>query len=126
MTRVACRVVEARSGARAERGAVTVLAVAMLGLLLLIAGALGVAEAMVVAHRRAQAAADLGALAGARAIQQAGDPCAAATSVATGNGAMLDSCRVEADDVVVTVRVTGPRWLGSRGDLSAQARAGPG
>lgn len=126
MTRIACRLVDRRVGTLSERGAVAVLAVAMLGLLLLIAGAIGVAEAMVVAHRRAQAAADLGALAGAQAIQQARDPCETATSVARDNGATLDSCRVEEDDVVVTARVTGPRWLGSHGDLSAQARAGPG
>lgn len=102
------------------------LAVALLGVLLLLTAALGVAEAMVAAHRRAQAAADLAALAGAQAYQQARDPCGAAAEVADGNGAVLDDCTTTGPDVLVTVRVEGPHWLGARGDLSARARAGPG
>jgi secretion/DNA translocation related TadE-like protein len=109
-----------------DRGAVTVLAVALLGVLLLLAAAFGVVEAMVAAHRRAQSAADLAALAGAEALQQVRAPCAAASAIAAANGASLDTCRVETDDVLVTVRVPGPRWLGQRGALTAQARAGPG
>lgn len=110
---------------RGERGAVTVLAVAMLGLLLLVTAAFGVVEAMVAAHRRAQSAADLAALAGAQAVQRSGDACAAASSVTVANGATLDGCQVEGRVVVVIARVAGPRWLGARGDLSARARAGP-
>jgi len=108
-----------------ERGAVTVLAVAMLGVLLLLTAGFGVAEAMVVAHRRAQSAADLAALAGAKALQRAQDACAATSSTATANGASVDSCRVDGLDVVVTVHVAGPAWLGQRGSLEALARAGP-
>lgn len=111
--------------ARGERGAVTVLAIALLGVLLLLTTAFAVAEAMVSDHRRAQAAADLAALAGAQAIQQAEDGCAAATTIAGANGAALADCQVQGQDVVVTTRVAGPRWLGAYGDLSAQARAGP-
>jgi len=103
-----------------------VLATALLGVLLFLTAAFGVAEAMVSDHRRAQAAADLAALAGAQAIQQAGDACTAAADIAAANGADLEECQVQGEDVVVTARVTGPRWLGARGDLSAQARAGPG
>jgi secretion/DNA translocation related TadE-like protein len=102
-----------------------VLAVALLGMLLLLTAAFGVAQAMVAAHRRAQAAADLAALAGAQALQQAHDACTAASVIATANGAVLDRCAVAARDVVVTARVRGPHWLGAHGDLSAQARAGP-
>ena len=52
-----------------ERGAATVVAVALTGVLLLIGAAAGVVGAIVVAHRRAQAAADLAALAGAAVVQ---------------------------------------------------------
>ncbi len=34
--------------------------------------------------------------------------------------------RVDGRDVRLRVVVTGPRWLGQRGDLEAEARAGPG
>lgn len=109
-----------------ERGAATVLVVACLGLLLLVGCALAVVAAMVTAHRSAQAAADLAALAGAGAVQDARDPCAAAAAVAADNGARLVRCSVAGDDVTVEVEVTGPRWLGQPHDLAARARAGPG
>lgn len=108
-----------------ERGSAMPFAVACLGLILLVAAALGVVAAMVVAHRTAQAAADLAALAGAAAVQHGADGCAAAGMIASANGGILDDCAVAGQDVAVTVRVAGPRWLGQRADLSAQARAGP-
>lgn len=108
-----------------ERGSALPFAVASLGLLLLVGAALGVVAAMVAAHRTAQAAADLAALAGASAVQRGADGCAAAAAIARANGATLDDCAVAEQDVVVVVRVTGPRWLGQRADLSARARAGP-
>jgi secretion/DNA translocation related TadE-like protein len=80
---------------------------------------------MVHAHRVAQSAADLAALAGAEARGRGRDPCTAAASIALANGASLDSCAVEGFDVRLQVTVTGPHWLGQRDDLSAQARAGP-
>ena len=110
---------------RDERGAVTLLAVSCLAVLLLLGAALGVVAAMVRAHRMAQSAADLAALAAAGAVV-AGDPCAAGAAVATANDARLESCMVEGRDVTVRVLVTGPRWLGQTGDLAAEARAGPG
>ena len=108
-----------------ERGAVTVLAVAMLAVLVLVASAIAVGEAMVVAHRRAQAAADLAALASAQAVQHARDPCDAASRVATANGAALTACAVAGYDVTISVTVAGPRWLGAHGDFGARAKAGP-
>lgn len=110
---------------RDERGAATLLVTACLGLLMLVGCALAVVAAMVTAHRSAQAAADLAALAGAGAIQEGGDACAAAGSVAVANDARLIGCTVAGDDVTVEVKVRGPRWLGQPHDLSAQARAGP-
>jgi secretion/DNA translocation related TadE-like protein len=109
-----------------ERGAATVLAVAFLGVLLLVGSALAVVGAMVVAHRTAQSAADLAALAGAGAIAHGDDPCPAAARFAAGNGARLLTCSVTAREVTVEVVVPGPRWLGQPHDLAARARAGPG
>jgi len=112
---------------RAERGAATVLVIAMAGLLLLVGAAAGVVGAIVTAHRRAQSAADLAALAGAASLadHSGRDPCSTAGEVARANGAGLDSCTVEGADVLVEVSVSGPRWLGQDQDLSARARAGP-
>jgi secretion/DNA translocation related TadE-like protein len=108
-----------------QRGAATLLVTACLGVLLLLGCALAVVAAMVTAHRSAQAAADLAALAGAIAARDGGDPCAAAGSVAADNGAVLTGCSTDGAAVTVEVTVPGPRWLGQRHDLSAGARAGP-
>jgi len=110
---------------RGERGSATLFAVAVVGVLVLVGAALGVAGAMVHAHRVAQSAADLAALAGARSRARGGDACAAASTIAGANGAVVDSCTVEGFDVRLQVTVAGPHWLGQHHDLSAQARAGP-
>lgn len=112
-------------GRAGERGAATVLTVAMAGLLLLVGAAAAVVGAIVASHRSAQSAADLAALAGATALSEAArDPCGAAAEVATANDARLDRCVVEGDEVLVAVTVAGPRWLGQDEDLTAEARAG--
>ncbi|WP_183092873.1 Rv3654c family TadE-like protein [Nocardioides stalactiti] len=108
-----------------DRGAATVVVVACLGLVLLVGSALAVVAAMVTAHRSAQAAADLAALAGATAASDGAVPCAAAADVASANGARLTDCVVADGVVTVAVEVPGPRWLGQDHDLSARARAGP-
>jgi secretion/DNA translocation related TadE-like protein len=108
-----------------ERGSATPFAVACLGLLVLLAGALGVVAAMVHAQRRAQSAADLGALAGAQALAAGADGCAAGSRIAGANGASLTSCQVTGREVRLRVEVTGPHWLGQTADLTAEARAGP-
>jgi len=109
-----------------ERGAVTVLATAFLGLLLLVGTALGVVVAMVAAHRQAQAAADLAALAAAGALRRGDDGCGAAARVASANGTSLQDCLVDGTAVTVSVVAAGPRFLGQTADLDARARAGPG
>ena len=111
---------------RQQRGSAVPFAVACLGLLLLVAAALGVVTAMVADHRRAQAAADLAALAGAQEAARGGDGCAAAARIASDNGADLSACVAAGADLRVTVVVAGPRWLGAHADLAAEARAGPG
>ena len=108
-----------------ERGAATVLVTACLGVLLLVGCSLAVVAAMVAAHRSAQAAADLAALAGATAARDGADPCATAGSVAADNGARLTRCSTAGSEITVEVEVRGPRWLGQTHDLAAAARAGP-
>lgn len=115
-----------RTPSRTARGSATVPAVACLGLVLVVGVALGEVTGWVVAHRQAQAAADLAALAGAAEAQDGADPCAAAAAVATANGAALARCLADGSEVTVEVEVTGPRWLGQDHDFSAEARAGPG
>ena len=98
----------------------------MAGLLLVVALAVGAAEGLVVAHRRAQAAADLAALAGASALARGEDRCAIAATVAAANGARLTACLPAGREVLVTVSVAGPRGPGGVAELTARARAGPG
>jgi len=97
----------------------------MAGVLLLVGAALGVVQAMVVAHRRAQSAADLAALAAASATAGGRPACDRAEDVAGLNGAVLTACTVAGRVVTVTVRVPGPHWLGQQADFTAEARAGP-
>lgn len=111
--------------AGSERGSVTLMAVSVIGLLLTLGAGLGVATALFVDHRTAQSAADLAALAAADRAGAGGDPCTVAADIAMANRARLVDCAVSGREVLVTVQVEGPRWLGQTGDLTAQARAGP-
>lgn len=109
---------------RREDGAGTVLAVAMLGVLVTVTVATSGVVGVVAAHRRAQSAADLAALAGASALQDGGDACAHAGAIAERNGAELRSCQV--DDWNVSVMVVNRMPLpGGALDLEARGRAGP-
>lgn len=108
-----------------ERGAATLLVVSASGLLLFVGLALSGVSALVVAHRRAQSAADLAALAGAVAAADARDACAAATLTARANEAELVACSRSGTEVRVTVIVSGIAVPGGRPlDLRAEARAG--
>ena len=80
---------------------------------------------LLVDQRRVAAAADLAALAGAAAVQHGGDPCSAARATAAVNGARLERCRVEGQEVRVTTRVPSPPLLARVLVLRAVARAGP-
>lgn len=108
-----------------DRGAATLLTVAMAGVLLFVTSALGVVGGLVVTQRRSQAAADLAALAAATGLQKGHDACGAAADVASANGGALVGCVVSGREVVVQVRVRGPEALGRTFDLTARARAGP-
>lgn len=117
-----------RSAARAERdepGAATVLGVALMGLLVVVAVVASAVVALVACHRRAQSAADLAALAGGAAAVRGADPCAEAGRIAARNGARLAGCEVVGADVAVVVAVPAPALPGIDQALLARARAGP-
>lgn len=108
-----------------DRGSASVMLLTFVATLLFVGAALGVVTALVRAHRTAQSAADLAALAGAQSLVGGEDGCVAAAGVARRNGTSLTTCEVTGSEVSVTVTAAGPRWLGQTADLTAQARAGP-
>ena len=106
-----------------DEGGATVLVVAMAGVLMFVMVGLAAAGGLVTAQRRAQAAADLAALAGATAVESA---CAASARVASANDAVLDQCAVSGDEVTVEVSVAGPQVPWQEVRVTVEARAGPG
>ena len=111
--------------AKGEHGAGSVLAVAMLGLLVTVTVAAGGVVGIIATHRTAQAAADLAALAGAAALQDGGDACEQAATVAERNRAELTDCVVHGWNVTVSVTANTARLPGGVLDLQARGRAGP-
>ncbi len=109
---------------RGEDGAATVLALAMVGLLVSVAVAAVGVVGVVAAHRRAQAAADLAALAGAAALSEGRDPCVRAAELARRNDAVLRRCQVAGWNVRVAVETT---WElpGRPMTLEGRSHAGP-
>lgn len=112
-----------------DRGAATVLALALVHLLLLLGLVGAVIGSIAVTRAGAATVADLAALAGA---QSWGDPCTEARSVAEANGMATVSCAIDGTDVVVEIAAEAPgivaRWLAVLGreavPLTARARAG--
>jgi secretion/DNA translocation related TadE-like protein len=110
----------------ADAGSATPVAVAMMAVLLAITVACVYLGSAVIARHRAQAAADLAALAAAGRLTQGRDgACAHAVTLAESMHATLADCSVVGLDVVVAVEV--PVALGRLGSASARAvaRAGP-
>ena len=110
---------------RGQRGSATVLALGLVGVLAFATVLVAAFGGVVADQRRVASAADLAALAGAGALQDGADPCAAARSSADRNGARLGRCSVDGE--VVTVRVlreAGP-VLGRTLEVSSRSRAGP-
>jgi secretion/DNA translocation related TadE-like protein len=102
-----------------------VVAAAMVVVLLTITGGVAYLGAAVVARHRAQAAADLAALAAAARVPAGAETaCAQADAVDRAMRARTSRCVVDGLDVVITVEVIagGGRW----GTAQAAARAGPG
>lgn len=116
---------------RSESGVAAPLVVTLAGLLLVLAVVGAGVGRLLVDQRRAAAAADLAALAGATAVQHSADGCAAARGVARANGARLVDCAVSGDHVVVRSTVPPPDGAGLLGAalravaVEAEARAGP-
>jgi len=100
------------------------LALALACALVLVAWGAGSVVALVVAHRAAQNAADLAALAGAQAVDRSQDGCTVASEIAAANKARLVGCKIEG--AIVAVEVSVEATFGRSVDLRARARAGPG
>jgi secretion/DNA translocation related TadE-like protein len=99
-----------------------VVAAAMVVVLLTVTGGVAQLGAAVVARHRAQAAADLAALAAAARLPAGADAaCAQAEAVARAMRAGATHCVVEKLDIVITVEARVSRW----GTAAAAARAGP-
>lgn len=113
-----------------ERGAGTVLILGIVGAVLVLAIGIAGLGAAQNARGAAQAAADLGALAGATALRDGFDPCGTATAVVVRNGAEAASCEVLGAGVVRVVATRMPAGVagalgGALGPARASARAGP-
>lgn len=109
----------------AERGSVAVHAATAAVVLVILTMALVQATHLVRMRHAVAAAADLAALAGARASVQGKDGCAAARSVAQRNGATLSACQMDYDVATVTARATSRAWWGKRWTTQQRARAAP-
>jgi secretion/DNA translocation related TadE-like protein len=111
--------------ARDDRGSASIwvlgIALAVVSLAVSVAWAAGV----LIAHHRAQAAADLGALAGAPyAVQGLPAACAAAGRVVEANAARMVDCGLVGLDIMITVETQSFGRPG-RPMVFATARAGP-
>ena len=108
-----------------DRGSATIYALTAVAMLAAVAMAVLGFAGLVAAKHRAGAAADLAALAGAAAVSNGTDPCAAAADIALRNDAALVGCFVNGAVVDVRVQTRGPTLLGLSPTLQASARAGP-
>lgn len=105
-----------------ERGSATVLTIGIMAALVTVGLIMLRAGESAIQVVRAQAVADLAAIAAADSLRglNTGFPCATAASVAEANATILNSCRIEGDDAIVTITVQ----LNST-EHRAEARAGP-
>lgn len=104
-----------------DRGSGTVVALVVVLVVGVLLGGIALLGQAHLARGTAQAAADLGALAGATARRHSEDVCAVAAATVAHNGAELAACELLDSGVVrVSVRVSTVA-----GAASADARAGP-
>ena len=110
---------------QSDLGSATVWVLATGMVLVLIAVTLAMAGAATLARHRAQAAADLAALAGAMRAWE-GEPvaCQRAADISARNGARLVECRLDGLDLVVAVEVAPAQHI-VVGVARGVARAGP-
>ncbi|QEN16354.1 helicase [Mycobacterium sp. ELW1] len=110
--------------ARDEHGVATVLAAVLIATVAAITVAGVQVGSAVVARHRAQAGADMAALAAAMWLPQGPETaCRQAAAVSRAMGTALSGCDVDELDIVIHVDVATGRLLGSR--AHAAARAGP-
>ncbi|MEH1123698.1 Rv3654c family TadE-like protein [Micromonospora sp. CPCC 206061] len=111
---------------RRDEGAATLWVLAI-GLVFVVAGLAGAAVgAARVAKHQAQAAADLGALAGAaRVVEGEEVACRRAADLVGRNGGRLTRCVVEGFDVILAVEVKVTPLPGMTRTVRKEARAGP-
>jgi secretion/DNA translocation related TadE-like protein len=112
--------------ARKDRGAATIFVLAV-GLVIVLMGVAGAAVgAARIGRHRAQAAADLGALAGAaRAVEGTGAACERAGRFVAVNGGRATSCEVSGLEIVVRTEVIVTPLPALTRHATAAARAGP-
>ncbi|WP_435738450.1 Rv3654c family TadE-like protein [Cellulosimicrobium sp. PMB13] len=111
-----------------ERGAGTVLVLGIVACLLVVLVALGGLAQAQAARGRAQAGADLAALAAATALRDGWEPCGRARETAGRNGVRVVACAETGAGSVRVDVVSGPTVsvLGvALGEATAAARAGP-
>lgn len=110
-----------------QSGSATVLVLAALALVAVLATTLAGLGAAVVARHRAQAAADLSALAAADALLGRSPrlPCPAAARVAAAQGARVVSCVLSGATVSVIATVSPAGAAAGLGEAVGRARAGP-
>ena len=109
-----------------ERGSASLIAAVMIAALATVTAGGAHVGAAVIARHQAQAAADLGALAGAAYLPGGVDTaCAQVSVLARAMGTVAVTCAADGLDLVVTVEAStavGPAWMGA---ARAVARAGP-
>ena len=110
---------------RGDDGLAAPLVVVLAGVLVVVTVLGAALGRLLVDQRRASAAADLAALAGASAVQHGADGCQAAAEVAAANGAALGACVVLGQRVRVQSRLTSPTLLARVVRLRGVAEAGP-
>ncbi|MDD7941713.1 flp pilus-assembly TadE/G-like family protein [Actinomycetospora lutea] len=109
-----------------DAGSATVLAAAAVGVLVCLLGLGLQVGAATLARHRAESAADLAALAGAReAVRGADVACERSREIAAGNGARLVDCAVEGWTVRVITAARCACLPSVSGEATGRARAGP-
>ena len=108
-------------GGRDDEGSGTVLGVALVMLVGVLLMAISVAGGLFISQTRARAAADLAAVSAATALLEGRSACDVASSVAAANGAGLEACTVQDEDVLVRVSVSTRIPLAPQVVRSAQA-----
>jgi secretion/DNA translocation related TadE-like protein len=109
-----------------EGGSASVCLIGVAAVVVAVGLAAALAGAATTARHRAQAAADLGALAGARyAVAGQETACGRAAAIIASNGARMAGCRLDVLDLVVTAEVPVSGAPAGLGPARASARAGP-